>query len=166
LRLLAALALAVCAASGLAQAEERVLDLPEGELRYRLVDPAAAASARHTAEQMLRHLAEGDIEAAAALSNAPRRRYEVLRDYRAAIGEQEFRRVFSQYFDPANRLVAELAIGPRRLLIWDLGAAGHHLAGQYYVEVEGRFLMDDAPSEERSRLRRLLEAYRSGKLRF
>lgn len=112
---------------------------------------------------MLRHLAEGNIEEAAALSNAPRRRFEVLRDYRDAVGEEEFKRVFGRYFTPGNRLIAEVAIGRHRLLVWDLGEAGNQLAGQYYVEVEGKFLMDDVPSRERSRLRRVLDAYRSGK---
>jgi len=38
------------------------------------------------------------------------------------------------------------------------------LAGQYFKEIEGRWLMDDVSSEQRSTLRRVLEAYRSGKL--
>lgn len=131
--------------------------------QHRLVDPAAADSARPTAMLMLRHLADGNLEAAAALSNAPGRRFEVLRDYRDAVGEEEFKRIFGRYFAPENRLIAEVAIGARRLLVWDLGEAGHRVAGQFYVEVEGRFLMDDVPSEERSALRRVLEEYRSGK---
>jgi hypothetical protein len=129
----------------------------------RLVDPAAADSARGTAMLMLRHLADGNIEEAAALSNAPRRRFDVLRDYRDAVGKDEFKRVFGRYFASGNRLIAEVALGRHRLLVWDLGEARDHLAGQYYVEVEGKFLMDDVPSAERSRLRRVLEAYRSGK---
>jgi hypothetical protein len=133
--------------------------------QQRLVDPSATDSARCTALAMLRHLAEGDIAEAAALSNAPRRRFEVLRDYRDAIGEHEFRRVFGRYFAPESRLIAEVAIGRHRLLIWDLGEAGNRLTGQYYVEVEGKFRMDDVPSRERTELRRVLEAYRSGKER-
>jgi len=84
----------------------------------------------------------------------------VLRDYRASVGEEEFKRVFAQYSAPENRVIAEVALGQRRLIIWDLGQAAHHLAGQYYVEVDGRFLMDDEPSEERSQLRRVLDGYR------
>ena len=129
------------------------------ELHYRLItDPAE--SARGAALQLLRHLASGDIEAAAAMSNAPTRRYEVLRDYRNAVGEEEFKRVFARYMAPANRLVMEAAIGRRRLLVWDLSEAGNHLAGQYYVEVDGKFLLDDEPTEERAKLRRVLEAFR------
>jgi hypothetical protein len=131
---------------------------------YRLVTNPEE-SARESAAQLLRLLAEGNIEAAAALSNAPQQRYEVLRDYRDAVGEEAFKSVYARYFDPANRLVAEAAIGPRRLLIWDLGEASHHLAGQYFVEVDGRFLLDDAPSEERSRLQRVLQDYREEKRR-
>jgi hypothetical protein len=129
------------------------------------VDPGSAGSAFDTARLLLRHLAAGNIEAAARLSNAPQQRYEVLRDYRAKVGEEEFKRVFDRYFHPQNRLVAEYALGVHRLLIWDLGEEAHYLAGQCYVEIEeGKFLMDDVPSERRSRLRRVLQDYRRGKV--
>lgn len=83
----------------------------------------------------------------------------MLRDYRAAVGDAEFRRVFGQYL--RSRIVDEIAIGDRRLLIWDLAeAAQRELAGQYYVEVDGRFLMDDVPSQERAELTRVLQSYR------
>ena len=147
------LSLFLAAAAALAQGHEPAL-----------VDPGSAGSAYRTAQLLLKHLAAGDIEQAARLSNAPRSRYEVLRDYRAKVGEEEFKRVFGRYFDPQNRLVAEYALGPRRLLNWDLGEAAHHLAGQYYIEIDGgKFVMDDAPSEERSRLRRVLQDYWRGK---
>ena len=147
------LSLFLAAAAALAQGNEPAA-----------VDPGAAGSAYGTAKLLLSHLAAGDIEAAARLSNAPRQRYELLRDYRAQVGEEEFKRVFGRYFHPENRLVAEYRLGVHRLLIWDLGEEAHHLAGQFYVEVEdGKFLMDDAPSEQRSRLRRVLQDYRRGK---
>jgi len=110
------------------------------------------------------HLSAGDIEEAALLSNAPRRRFEVLRDYRESVGAEEFKRVFAQYLDPANRLLAEIAIGKHRLLVWDLKAGANGIAGQYFVEVDGRYLVDDVPNEVRNSLRSVLEAYRSGKL--
>jgi hypothetical protein len=146
-------------------AEERVAQLANGQtVEYRLIEGDKARdekeSARPTALRILRHLADGNIEQAALLSNAPKRRFEVLRDYRAQVGDHEFKRVYAQYFFPENRVVAELAVGPRRVVVWDLGEAGHQLAAQYFVEVEGKFLMDDVPSEERSRLRQLLAAYR------
>jgi hypothetical protein len=126
---------------------------------YRLVtDPAE--SARESATRLLALLAEGNIEAAAQLSNAPGRRYEVLRDYRAQVGGEEFKRVYARYFEPGNRLMAEAAIGKRRLLVWRLGQAGGQLAGQFFVEVDGRFLLDDVPSPERQRLERVLREYR------
>jgi len=144
------LSLFLVAAAALAHAEEPML-LASG----------SAGSALEAAKQLLRYLADGNIEEAARLSNAPQRRYELLRDYRAKVGEEEFKRVFGQYFHPENRLVAEYRLGSRRLLIWDLGEEAHHLAGQYYVEIEeGKFLMDDVPSEERSRLRQALDSYR------
>lgn len=122
----------------------------------------ATHSAHETALRVLRHLAAADIEAAALLSNAPKRRYEVLRNFLLAVGEIEFKRVFGQYLFPENHAIAEIAIGPRRLIIWDLGEAGHRLTGQYYVEVEGKFLMDDVPGEARRELQRVLAAYRAG----
>ena len=135
---------------------------PEAEL--------APTSALDAAKLLNLHLSTGDIEEAALLSNSPRRRYEVLHEYRQSVGEEEFKRVFAQYFVPENRLVAEVAIGRHRLLVWELkdGSAGvspplSHLAGQYFVEVDGRYFMDDVPNETRNHLRRILEAWRAAK---
>ena len=98
------------------------------------------------------------------LSNAPRRRFEVLRDYRESVGAEEFKRVFAQYLSPQNRLLAEIAIGRHRLLIWDIKDGATRIAGQYFVEIEGRYLVDDVPNDTRTSLRWVLEAYRNGKL--
>ncbi len=156
------------------QTSERTLDLDGETLRYslrvhpddaHLLDASAKiepTSALNTAKLLHRYLAAGDIEAAAALSNEPKRRLEVYREYRARIGASEFKRVFAEYFYPENKLVAEIAVGTHRLLIWRLQSA-QHLAGQFYVETGDKVLMDDVPSSERTQLRRILEAYRSGK---
>jgi hypothetical protein len=129
---------------------------PKGEL--------APTSALDAAKLLNLHLSAGDIEEAALLSNAPRRRFEVLRDYRESVGEEEFKRVFAQYFYPQNRLLAEVGIGKHRLLIWDLKEGAARIAGQYFVEVDGRYLVDDVPNDTRTSLRWVLEAYRAGKL--
>lgn len=135
---------------------------PEKELT-----PATALDA---AKLLNLHLSTGNIEEAALLSNAPRRRFEVLRDYQKEVGEEAFKRVFAQYFFPENRLVAEIVIDQHRLLLWELktgartGAEATVLAGQYFVEIEGRYLVDDVPNDQRTRLRWVLEAYRSGKI--
>jgi hypothetical protein len=126
---------------------------------YRLITDERD-SAQPVARELLRYLAAGDIEQAAQLSNAPQRRAEVLRDYRQSVGETEFRRVFADY--AAHRVVAELAVGERRLLVWELGK---DVAGQYFVRAAERFVIDDVPSEARSELRRLLAAYRAGRLK-
>ena len=154
-----ALGLALASA---AHAEERQLDLGGGNtLRYEVLAPGAdAGSAKSTALAILRYLAEGDIRAAAALSNAPARREEVLRDFQASVGEEEFKRVFGQYLGRAEAVVAEVAIGAHRLIIWQLAGKGAQLAGQYYVEKDGRFLLDDVPSDTRANLRRVLQSYR------
>jgi hypothetical protein len=133
-----------------------------------LVRPAselAPTSALNAAKLLNLHLSTGDIEEAALLSNAPRRRFEVLRDYREAVGEEEFKRVFAQYFLPENRLLAEIAIGRHSLLIWDLKEGVTRIAGLFFVEVDGRYLVDDVPNDERTRLRRILEAWRGGAIR-
>lgn len=131
----------------------------QDESGYRLITDARE-SARPAAMQVLKHLAAGEIEAAAALSNAPERRFEVLRNYRDAVGEEQFKRIFGRYFVPQNRIVMEAAIGKRRLIVWDLGEANHQLAGQFFVELDGQFRMDDVPNEERVKLQRILEAQR------
>lgn len=160
--------------------EARTLEV-EGQPRieYRLhlhpanahvITPAASLapdSALNAAKLLNLHLSTGDIEEAAVLSTSPKRRFEVLQDYRQSVGAEAFKRVFAQYFDPANRLLAEVAIDRHRLLIWELrGAAGapSHLAGQYFIEVDGKFLLNDVPSPTRAQLRRVLEAYRAGRL--
>lgn len=166
----------------LAQTESaRSLELENGErIAYTLrtypadahvAPPAkvlAPTSALDAARLLNLHLSTGDLEEAALLSNSPRRRFEVLQDYRRSVGDDEFKRVFAQYLVPENRLVAEIAIGPHRLLIWELKQVpadqGSHLAGQYFVEVEGRYLVDDVPSPTRASLSRVLEAYRAGKI--
>ncbi len=107
----------------------------------------------------------GELEAAAGLSNAPQRRLEVLRGFRESVGEEAFRRIFARYFAPENRMVMEAALGRHRLLVWDLGDADHRLVGQYFVEVDGAFLMDDVPSAQRRSLQNVLEAQRKNKLR-
>jgi len=132
-----------------------------------LLQPATVlepTSALNAAKLLNLHLSTGDIEEAALLSNAPRRRFEVLQDYRQSIGEDEFKRVFAQYFDRNNRLIAEIAIDRHRLLIWDLREGATRIAAQYFVEIDGRYLIDDVPNDARTRLRWVLEAYRSGKL--
>lgn len=180
---LAALLAATLAAAPALRAQEgeaRVLEI-EGEPRveYRMrthpadahvLTPAAVLSpdtALNAAKLLNLHLSTGDIEEAAVMSTSPKRRFEVLQDYRQSVGAEEFKRVFAQYFDPANRLLAEVAIDRHRLLIWELrGPAGapSHLAGQYFIEVEGKYLLNDVPGPTRSQLRRVLEAYRAGKL--
>jgi len=177
MRTAAALALSLTLLAPAAQAQEvaRVLEHEGETLHFRLIthaptahllvpgQPYAPVRALDTAKLLHRALVAGDIESAALLSNAPRRRFEVLRDYRAELGAEAFRKVFEQYFDPANRLLAEVAIGPHRLLVWRLESRAR-IVGQYYVEIEGRVLVDDVPSLARLQLRRVLEAWRAGEL--
>jgi hypothetical protein len=127
--------------------------------QYQLVENPAESS-QPTARQILDYLAAGDIESAAKLSNAPDRRAEVLREFRSRVGEEEFKRVYREYLAPGNRVIAEIALGPRRLVVWQLGTAKDRVAGQYFVLVDGRFLMDDERSSEREALAQTLNSYR------
>ena len=153
--------------AALAQPQERTLELRDGAtLRFRVLDPAEPGlpSARSVSERLLQHLAAGQIEEAALLSTAPRRRFEELAKYRLTVGEREFRQVFERYVAAGAPLV-EVAAGGHRLLVWDLvEGPEQRLAGQYFVEIEGRFLLDDVPNETRSQLRQLLEAFRAGRV--
>jgi hypothetical protein len=179
---LRALVGAVLAAAQAASAggEPQVLELEDGaRIEYVLYrhapdahlrtppGPLSPDSALHAAMLLHRLLSTGDLEEAALLSNAPRRRFEVLRDYRQEVGEEEFRRVFDLYGRASNRLVAEIAIGRHRLLVWELPTEGEapHYAGQYFVELGGRWFLDDVPGQTRALLRRVLQAYRAGRLR-
>jgi hypothetical protein len=143
-----------------AQGEERSIDLGGGKtLRYALLRPGdAAPSALVAAREILRLLAEGEITQAASFSNAPERRQEVLQDYRASVGDAEFKRIFARYARSPVR--AEVAIGSHRLIIRDLEDGQNSLAGQYFVEVGGRFVVDDVPNETRADLRRVLQTFR------
>ena len=154
--------------------ESRTLELDDGaRVTYtlrtfpvgaHLVRPAAELapdSALNAANLLILQLSTGDIEAAALLSNAPRRRFEELLTFRERFGEEEFKRVFAQYYLPENRLVAEIAIEKHRLLIWNLRDSATRIAGQFFVEVDGRYLMDDRPNDVRTQLHRVLEAYQA-----
>jgi len=129
-------------------------------------------SALESAKLIIFHLSDGDIEGAALLSNAPRRRYEELATFKKTHGDDTFKRVFAEYFDPKNSVAAEIVVDKRSLLIWKLadaaktktGAPTFHYAGQFFVEVDGAYLIDDVPNDERTRLRWVLEAYRSGNI--
>ena len=135
-------------------------ETPRETAPYQLVENPAE-SAQPVAMEILRHLAAGEIDQAAKFSNAPERRAEVLREFRARVGDAEFKRVYSEYLAPENRVITELGLGPRRLLVWKLGGAGDRVVGQYYVLIDGRFLMDDERSSERAELTRALTRYRA-----
>ena len=152
-----------CLALGAAHAQERTIELGGETIRYTLRADPAGGGALETARKLAQDLVAGDIEAAAKLSNAPRHRYAVLRDYRDWVGPEEFKRVYAQYFSPRSKVVAEIDIGRHSLLVWRLDGSDR-LAGQFYVEVGDRFLFDDVPSAERGQLRQLLDAYREGRL--
>jgi len=168
-------ALLLCAVGARAEEETRVLELEDGgRIRYTLhtypaeahrLDSAAELAptdALNAAKLVTQHLAAGRIEEASLLSNAPKARYERLRESLAGWTETDFARAYGRYFAPQNRIVGDAAIGNHRLLMWYLKDTDY-LTGYFLVEVEGKFLLDDVPSETRSKLRQVLEAHRSGR---
>jgi hypothetical protein len=172
---LLAIGFAYSAAAPAQPLTERTIELDEQTVHYSIrTFPAGAnrvdldarlepVSALDTAKLLNRHLSSGAVEEAALLSNSPRRRFEVLSDYKSGVGEEGFKQVFSEYFDPGNSVVAEISLGNHSVLVWHLRKYSRY-AGQYYVRVEGKVLIDDVPSEARTTLRKLLEAFRAGKL--
>jgi hypothetical protein len=173
LALLTWLLLLVATAAG---AEEmRVLELEGGgQIRYTFqthsaeahrLDPSvelAPTDAFNTAILVTRHLAAGRIEEASLLSNAPKARYERLRESLAGWTEADFVRAYGRYFDPGSRILGKATIGKHHLLMWYL-KDNDYLTGYFIVDVEGKFLLDDIPSEARSQLRQVLEAHRAGR---
>lgn len=173
LRLFVAASFALAAAAH--ADEERLLELENGEHlgyvlrtypedahRLKPDSPLTPNSALSTAKLVTRHLSEGRLEEASLLSNAPKARFERLRESFEGWSESDFRRAYGRYFAPENRIVGEVSIDHHRLVIWHLKDTDH-LAGFFLVEIEGKHLLDDVPNPTRSSLRRVLEAYRSGK---
>ena len=155
--------------------ETRVLETADGgQIRYTLrtyapdahrLDPAiglAPTDALDVAKLVTRHLAAGRVEEVSLLSTAPKARFERLRESFAGWSLDDFARAFGRYFAPGNRIVGEAAIGNHRLLMWYLSDTDY-VTGYFFVEVDGKLLLDDVPSDARTRLRRVLEAHRSGR---
>jgi len=155
--------------------EVRTLELDGGkQLSYTLLEHPANAhlldanaqleptSALNTAKLVVRLLSQGRVEDAALLSNAPKARYARLQESFERWGPEDFERAYARYFAPENRIVGEAAIGPHRLIMWYLKDTDQ-LTGLFLVDIEGRLLIDDVPSAERSSLRRVLEAHRKNR---
>lgn len=171
------LLLLLCAFTYARAQEQHTLELENGErvdyaLRLypadaHLLDPKTVLQPRSvldTAKLVTRYLSEGRVEDASLLSNAPKARYARLRESFEGWSESDFQRAYGRYFDPENRIVGEIAIDRHHLLIWYLRDTDY-LAGFFLVDIEGRLLIDDVPNETRNNLRRVLQAYRDGKLK-
>jgi hypothetical protein len=169
--------LLACACVRASAQEQRTLEFENGDrvsyalslhpANAHLLDADAALEPRtalNTAKLVTRYLAEGRIEDASLLSNAPKARYARLRESFEGWSEADFRRAYGRYFELENRIVGEVSIDSHRLLIWYLRDTDY-LAAFFLVELEGRLLIDDVPNETRANLRRVLQAYRDGKLK-
>lgn len=146
-------------------AEEREIEIDGRPIRYTVEAPAAERPGSQTnttlatARRLHEHLARGEIEAAALLSNSPKRRFEIYRDYRESVGEAGFKQVYAQYLDSSTQPLAEIALGERRLIVWKLAGLAQS-TGEFFIRIEDETYMDDVPSADRQLLRRILETYR------
>lgn len=128
-----------------------------------LLDPRETlepTSALATAKLAVRYLSEGRLEEVAVLSNAPKARYERLREALGNWTPEDFRRAYTPFFAADSWIVGEVAQGPRHLIMWRRGDIGY-ISGYLLVEIDGRYFLDDVPSPERSRLRRVLQSFRA-----
>lgn len=145
--------------------EEREIQIDGRAIRYSVDEPSAehqtteTSAALATARRLHEYLARGEIEAAALLSNSPKRRFEIYRDYLESVGEAGFKEVYGQYLQSSTRPIAEVAIGERRMLVWKLAGLAQ-ATGEFFIRIDDETYMDDIPSEERQLLRRILETYR------
>ena len=119
-------------------------------------------SALDTAKLVTQLLAEGRLEDVSLLSNAPKARFARLKESFDGWTKADFERPFRRYFAPQNRIVGEAVIDKHHLLMWYLKDTDY-ITAYYLIEVDGRLLLDDVPSETRNRLRRVLEAHRAAR---
>lgn len=123
----------------------------------------APNNALDAAKLLIERLARGQIEDAALLSNAPKQRYQLLREAYADWKPDDFARAYGRYFLPQNRILAEASIGAHHLVLWRLQDIDY-LAGYFFIDIDGKTYLDDWPSPVRAQLEQVLEAYRSGTL--
>ena len=123
----------------------------------------APNNALDAAKLLIEHLARGQIEDAALLSNAPKQRYRLLREAYAGWKPEDFARTYGRYFLPQNRILAEVSIGAHHLVLWRLQDI-NYLAGYFFIDIDGKTYLDDWPSPVRAQLEQVLEAYRAGTL--
>jgi hypothetical protein len=122
---------------------------------------AKEALDRHTAlgcaQQLYAHLATGDIEKAASLSDDPaasKANYARLLD---RLGPEAFQKTFAAYLGPAGlELRMVLSVGTHSMLIVRNPEMGMD-AAQFYASSGGVFHVEDQKSREREQLGRLFQ---------
>ena len=108
-------------------------------------------------------LAKGDINEAAALSNNAAAVKQDYTLYRERIGDEKFKKMFSNYFGGGLSLRYELTIGTRHMLVihdkeMDMPTA------QFYVDDGKKFIVDEKESKEKDQLGKLFNALQDGTL--
>lgn len=173
--LLLAIACALAGAALAAEPPTRTWKSGETEITFQLrrlnpplritADLGYDSGAIATSLALYRALTTGDMEKVAALSNDPEKTVEKYRQYRERLGDADFRKMFTSYFDGSSTYTHELTIGSHHLLlIEDTDNAA--LAAQFYEARDGKFLVDEKPSPERDQLGKLFMAIREGKLKL
>jgi hypothetical protein len=115
--------------------------------------------------QLYRALGTADISTAAAMSNDRERTYAKYERYVERLGMAEFKKMFLSYFVGGASYTHELVIGEHHMLLVE-DPADDTIAAQFYVRVEGKYLIDEKPGPERDQLGRLFMAVREGKLKL
>lgn len=124
-----------------------------------------------------RRMAEGDAQGAAQLSNASDLVGPLYLDLKTVKGDDEFKKMWGDYFLGKNKYIGQFEIGAYRLLLLALDTtividdkgtkkALKETAAQFYQLVDGKYLMDDQHSEERRRLSLIFNAYKDGKFKL
>ncbi len=96
-------------------------------------------------------LAEGDIEAAAALSNDPEKTKKKFERQQKRVGEEEFAAMFRAYFGGTVTVKYLFALGTHEMLILHDPQMGMDMA-QFYEVVDGKRLVDEQESADRTKL--------------
>lgn len=124
-----------------------------------------------------RRLADGDAQGAAQLSNASDLVGPMYLDLKTVRGDDEFKKMWGEYFLGKNKYIGHFEIGAYRLLLVALDTTIvvddkgtkkplKDTAAQFFQLVDGKYLIDDQQSEERRRLSLIFNAYKDGKFKL
>lgn len=92
-------------------------------------------------------LSKGDIDGAAALSNDPAKVKEKFLRQKERAGNEEFKKMYLDYFEGKATLKYQFSLGKSRMLIIHSEDMGVDLC-QFYVEDSNKFLVEEQGTEK------------------